>query len=131
LAVYDWAQDRQGSGAAKRHAVLEWQRRIPQQLGVSAGKVPEANRAGQRQWQAGWPYVQDRGYGSFARLAHLRAEGAPFVVRLKRGMPWRVLARRSGPLGRQGGGYRRGAQTGRLAGWPEMAVRLVSYQLPD
>jgi hypothetical protein len=131
LAVYDWAQYRQGSGAAKLHAVLEWQRRIPQQLVVTAGKVHDANRVVQMQWQAGWTYVQDRGYISFARLAQMRASGAHFVLRLKRGIQWQVVARRPVPLGRQGGVYLRGDHTVRLAGWPEVEVRLVSYQLPD
>jgi Transposase DDE domain len=131
LAVYDWAQYRQGSGAAKLHAVLEWQRRIPQQLVITAGKVHDANRAVQMQWRAGWTYVQDRGYVSFARLAQILSSGAHFVVRLKRGLQWRVLARRPVPLGRQGGVYLRGDHTVRLAGWPEVEVRLVSYQLPD
>jgi len=54
VAVYDGAEYRQGSGAAKLHAGLEWQRRIPQQLVVTAGKVHDANRAVQRQWKAGW-----------------------------------------------------------------------------
>ncbi len=44
LAVYDWAEYRQASGAAKMHAVLEWTRRIPEQLVVTAGKVHDANR---------------------------------------------------------------------------------------
>jgi Transposase DDE domain len=131
LAVYDWAQYRQASGAAKLHAVLEWQRRIPQQLVVTAGKVHDANRAVQIQWQAGWTYVQDRGYISFARLAQIRASDAHFVLRLKRGLQWQVVARRPVPLGRQGGVYLRGDQTIRLAGWPEVELRLVSYQLPD
>jgi Transposase DDE domain len=131
LAVYDWAQYRQASGAAKLHAVLEWQRRIPQQLVVTAGKVHDANRAVQMQWQAGWTYVQDRGYISFARLAQIRASDAHFVLRLKRGMQWQVVARRPVPLGPHGGVYLRGDQTVRLAGWPEVELRLVSYQLPD
>jgi hypothetical protein len=131
LAVYDWAEYRQESGAAKMHAVLEWTRRIPEQLVVTAGKVHDANRAVPMVWKPGWTYVQDRGYVSFARLAQMRADGAHFVVRLKRGMQWRVLARRPVPLGRQGGVYLRGDQTVRLAGWPEVELRLVSYQLPD
>jgi Transposase DDE domain len=131
LAVYDWAEYRQASGAAKMHAVLEWQRRLPQQVVVTAGKVHDANRAIPMQWQAGWTYVQDRGYVSFARLAQMRACGAHFVVRLKQGMQWRVLARRPVPLGPQGGVYLRGDQTVRLAGWPEVELRVVSYQLPD
>ena len=42
----------------------------------------------------GGPVARDRGYVSFARLAQMRACGAHFVVRLKRGMHWRVRARR-------------------------------------
>lgn len=131
LAVYDWAEYRQASGAAKMHAVLEWTRRIPEQLVVTAGKVHDANRTVQMAWKPGWTYVHDRGSVSFARLAHRRACGAHFVVRLKQGLHWRVLARRPVPLGRQGGVYLRGAQTVRLVGWPEVELRLVSYQLPD
>jgi hypothetical protein len=131
LAVYDWAEYRQASGAAKVHAVLEWQRRIPQQLVVTAGKVHDANRAVQMPWHAGWTYVQDRGYVSFARLAQMRTCGAHFVVRLKQGLHWQVVARRPVPLGPQAGVYWRGDQTVRLVGWPEVELRLVSYQLPD
>jgi hypothetical protein len=131
LAVYDWAQYRQESGAAKMHAVLEWQRRIPEQVVVTAGKVHDANQTVALVWKPGWTYVQDRGYVSFARLAQMRAAGAHFVVRLKRGMQWRVLARRPVPLGRQGGVYLRGDHTVRLAGWPAVELRVVSSQLPD
>jgi hypothetical protein len=131
LAVYDWAEYRQASGAAKLHAVLEWQRRLPQQLVVTAGQVHDANRTVQMVWRAGWTYVQDRGYVCFARLAQRQARGAHFVVRLKRGLQWRIVARRPVPLGSQGGVYLRGDQTVRLAGWPQVELRLVSYQLPD
>ena len=131
LAVYDWAVYQQGSGAAKLQAVLEWQRRIPQQVGVTAGKVHDATRAVQMVWKPGWTYVQARGYLSFARLAQIRACGAHLVVRLKRGLQWQVMAHRPVPLGPQGGVYLRGDETVRLAGWPETALRVVSYQLPD
>jgi hypothetical protein len=131
LAAYSWAEYRQESGAAKMHAVLEWQRRIPQQLVVTAGKVHDANRAVQMVWKPGWTYVQDRGYVSFARLAQRQARGAHFVVRLKRGLHWRVVAHRPVPLGPHEGVYLRGDETVRLAGWPEGEWRVVSYQLPD
>jgi hypothetical protein len=103
VAGYDWAADRQESGAAKRHAGLEWQRRSPEQVGVTAGKVPDANRAGPIGWKPGWTDVQDRGYVSSPRLAQILASAAHVVVRLKRGRHWQVLARRPVPLGRQGG----------------------------
>jgi hypothetical protein len=120
LAVYDWAEYRQESGAAKLPAGLEWTRRIPEQVVVSAGKVHDANRAVPMVWKPGWTYVQDRGSVSFARLAQMRVCGAHCVVRLKRGRQGRVLARPPVPLGRQGGVSLRGDQTVRLAGWPEV-----------
>jgi hypothetical protein len=131
LAAYGWAEYQQGGGAAKLHAGLEWQRRLPQQPVVTAGEGHDANRALQRQGQAGWRYVQERGSVGFARLAQRRACGAHFVGRLKRGLHWRVVARRPVPLGPHGGVYWRGDQALRRAGWPEGAVRLVSSQRPD
>jgi hypothetical protein len=71
LAAYAWAEYRQASGAGKMHAVLEWSRRIPEQLVLTAGKVQDANPTVQMTWQAGWTYVQDRGSGSFKRLRQL------------------------------------------------------------
>jgi hypothetical protein len=57
---------------------------------------------------------------------------AHFVVRLKRRLHWTVLARRPVPAGRQRGDIRLLSDwTVRLAGWPEVELRLVSYRLPD
>lgn len=130
-AVDDWAAYRQERGAAKMPAGLEGQRRIPAQVGGTAGKIHDANRAVPVVWKPGWPDVQDRGYVSCTRLAQRPASGAQFVVRLKRGMHWQVVARRPVPLGRQSGGYLRGDQTVRVAGGPAGEVRVVRSQLPD
>jgi len=132
LAAYGWAEYRQKTGAAKMHAVLEWARGIPEQLVLTPGKVHDANRAVQMSWKAGWTYVQDRGYVCFRRLAEMLAAGAHFVVRLKQGMQWTILERRKVPSGPQPGGIRLTSDwTVRLAGWPEVLLRIVSYQLPD
>jgi hypothetical protein len=112
--------------------VLEWSGRIPEQLGLTAGKVHDANPALQLTWEAGWTYVQDRGYVSFARLKHMRECRAHFVVRLKRGVHWRILERRPVPAQRQRSGIRLLSDwTVRMAGWPEVELRIVSYRLPD
>jgi hypothetical protein len=79
LVARDWAQYRKGSGAAKRHAVWQWAKGIPEQLGLRAGKVHDANEAVGMVWKVGWTYVQDRGYVSFKRLAQMLACGARFV----------------------------------------------------
>ena len=132
LAAYGWAEYRQKTGAAKMHAVLEWARGIPEQLVLTPGKVHDANRAVQMVWKAGWTYVQDRGYVCFRRLAEMLAAGAHFVVRLKHGMQWTILNRRPVPAGPQPGGIRLTSDwTVRLAGWPDVLLRIVSYQLPD
>ncbi len=132
LAAYSWAEYRQESGAAKLRAVLEWGQRIPAQLVLTPGKVHDANPAVQMRWQAGWTYVQDRGYVSFKRLQQIRACQAHFVVRLKQGMQWTVVERHPVPAGPPGGGIRLLSDwTVRLAGWPEAELRIVSYRLPD
>jgi len=132
LAAYAWAEYRKQSGAAKMHAVLEWARGIPEQLVLTAGKVHDANRAVQMVWKAGWTYVQDRGYVCFRRLVEILAAGAHFVVRLKHGMQWTILARWEVPSGPQPGGIRlRSDWLVQLTGWPDVRLRIVSYQLPD
>lgn len=132
LAAYSWAEYRTASGAAKMHAVLEWSKRIPEQLVLTAGKVHEANPAVQMRWEAGWTYVQDRGYVSFKRLRGMHACRAHFVVRLKRGLQWTIVERRPVPTERQRGQIRLLSDwTVRLAGWPEVELRVVSYHLPD
>lgn len=132
LAAYGWAEYRQKTGAAKMHAVLEWARGIPEQLVLTPGKVHDANRAVPMVWKAGWTYVQDRGYVCFRRLAEMLAAGAHFVVRLKDGIQWTILERREVPGGAQSGGICLTSDwTVRLTGWPEVLLRIVSYQLPD
>jgi putative transposase len=132
LAAYAWAEYRQRSGAAKLHAVLDWSRRIPSQMVLTPGKVHDANPAIKVWWEAGWTYVQDRGYVSFRRWQQILTAQAHFVVRLKRGLDWTILARRPVPPERQPGDNRLWSDwTVRLAGWPEVELRMVSYRLPD
>jgi Transposase DDE domain len=132
LAAYAWAEYRQASGAAKLHAVLEWSGRIPSQLVLTPGKVHDANPTVKMTWEAGWTYVQDRGYVSFKRLQQILTAHAHFVVRLKRGLEWTIVARRPVPAARQQGNLRLLSDwTVRLAGWPEVELRIVSYRLPD
>jgi hypothetical protein len=132
LAAYSWAEYRSQSGAAKMHAVLDWARGIPEQLILTPGKVHDAHRRAEMVWHAGWTYVQDRGSVCFRRLARIMTAGAHFVVRLKRGMRRTILERRPVPSEAQPSGIRlRSDWTVRLTGWPEVLLRIVSYQLPD
>ncbi|MEW6737536.1 MAG: hypothetical protein AB1489_40010 [Acidobacteriota bacterium] len=94
LAAYDWAQYRKQKEAAKMHMVLEWRRCIPEQLTITTGKVNNLNKKVKVAWQAGWTYVQDRGYLCFTRLKSIIAAGAHFVVRVKCNTDFQVLERR-------------------------------------
>jgi Transposase DDE domain len=132
LAASAWAEYRQARGAAQRQAVLEWGQRIPSQLVLTPGKGHAANPAVKVTWEAGWTYVQDRGSVSFKRLQQLLTARAHFVVRLKRGLAWPIGERRPVPTARRQGDLRRLRDwTVRLAGWPEVELRIVSYRRPD
>jgi hypothetical protein len=58
LLAYRWAEYRTQKGAAKRHAVLEWARGIPQPRVVTPGKVHDLKGAARLHWT----YSFDRAY---------------------------------------------------------------------
>jgi IS4 transposase len=69
---------------------------------------------------------------SFKRLQQLLTARAHFVVRRKRGLAWPIVERRPVPTARRQGDLRLLRDwTVRLAGWPEVELRIVSYRLPD
>ena len=132
LAAYDWADYRKQKGAAKMHMVLEWGRRIPEQLTITTGRLNDLNEKVQVVWQAGWTYVQDRGYLCFSRLKSIITAGAHFVVRVKHNTDFQVIDRREVDTHLKENGIRlRSDWTIRLVRWPDQLLRLVSYQLPD
>lgn len=93
LAAYDWAQYRKAKGAIKMHMVLEWGRQIPQQLTITTGELHDLNKTIKVVWQAGWTYVQDRGYLCFDRLKSILDAGAHFVVRAKHNTDFQIIER--------------------------------------
>jgi FOG: Transposase and inactivated derivatives len=132
LLAYRWAEYRTQTGAAKRHAVLDWARGIPQQLVVTTGKVHDLKGAVSLHWSRHWTYIFDRAYLGFDFLATLREAGAHFVVRFKAGVNYRILQRDPVPEAAQGAGLRLKADWMIcLPGWEGMVLRLVSYRLPD
>jgi hypothetical protein len=132
LLAYSWAEYRKRSGAAKRHAVLEWARGIPQQLVVTTGKVHDLKGAATLQWTRHWTSIFDRGYLGFAFLSALLDAGAHFVVRFKEGVGYRILERFAVPHAPATAGFRLTSDwTIRLPGWEGVLLRLVGYQLPD
>jgi hypothetical protein len=132
LAAFDWAAYRKKKGAAKMHMVLDWGRLIPQQLIITVGKVNDLNRQVKVAWQAGWTYVQDRGYVCFRRCQEIINAGAHFIVRLKQNCDYTIVKRREVDSSRQENGIRlRSDWTIRLVRWPDQVLRIVSYQLPD
>jgi hypothetical protein len=132
LLAYSWAEYRKRSGAAKMHAVLEWARGIPQQLGVTTGQVHDLKGAATLPWARHWTYSFDRGYLGFAFLSAPLDAGAHFVVRFKEGVGYRILERFAVPHAPTTAGFPLTSDwTIRLPGWEGVVLRWVSYQLPD
>jgi hypothetical protein len=135
LQAFDWARYRQHSGAAKITCVFDWVQAIPQQfVFLAAGKAHDLKAIPALEWSAGWTYLFDRGYFSFDLLTALLNSGAHFVIRLKRGVEYRILERHDLPEVKLPAGMRaiRSDWTILLPGWDrELVLRVVSYQLTD
>jgi hypothetical protein len=131
LQAYSWATYQKASGAAKMTAVYEWAHAIPRHLVVTTGKVNDARAAREMRWAAHWTYVFDRAYLGFAFLAGVMDSGAHVVVRFKKGVGYRILERFDPGLAPDGSGIRLLSDwTVSLPGWPEVVLRMVSYELP-
>lgn len=132
LAAYQWAEYRDKTGGAKLHMVLDWGKRIPQQLVMTTGKVHDVNPSIKTTWQAGWTYVQDRGYLCFARLSEITNAGADFVIRVKHNTCFEIKESYEVDTRKQNNGITLTADyTIILTGLPSLPLRLVTYLLPD
>lgn len=135
LQAFDWAKYREKTGAAKITCVFDWVKGVPSQFVFTAsGKVHDLIATAQINWCAGWTYLFDRGYFSFALLTTLLEAGAHFVIRLKDGVDYRILDRHQIPEVTLPAGIKAILHdwTISLPGWDgELMLRLVSYQLTD
>jgi DDE family transposase len=110
LQAYSWAHYEKASGT---------------------GKVNDARAARAIAWAEHWTYVFDRAYLGFAFLAEVLDRGAHFVVRFKKGVHYRILERFDPGQAPDGAGIRLLSDwTVSLPGWPEVVLRMVSYELP-
>jgi Transposase DDE domain len=131
LQAYSWAHYEKASGAAKMTAVYEWAHAIPKHFVFTTGKVNDARAARAIAWAEHWTYVFDRAYLGFAFLAEVLDRGAHFVVRFKKGVHYRILERFDPGQAPDGAGIRLLSDwTVSLPGWPEVVLRMVSYELP-
>jgi hypothetical protein len=135
LAAFDWATYRKKTGAAKMTCVLDWMLGVPHQFVFTAsGKVHDLKAAATLKFGAGWTYLFDRGYFSFDFLTVVLNAGAHFVIRLKDGVNYCVVARHQIPEVKLPAGVKAILKdwTVSLPGWDqELLLRLVVYQLTD
>lgn len=135
LQAFDWARYREKTGAAKITCVFNWVKGVPDQFVFTAsGKVHDLLATASLDWCAGWTYLFDRGYFSFALLTDLLDVGAHFVIRLKAGVEYRILERHLIPDLKLPAGVKALLHdwTISLPGWDsDLPLRLVSYQLTD
>jgi putative transposase len=104
---------------------------MPQHLVFTTGRVNDARAARAITWAEHWTYVFERAYLGFAFLAGVLDRGAHLVVRFKKGVGYRILERFDPGLAAEGSGIRLLSDwTVRLPGWPDVVLRMVSYELP-
>ena len=89
LSLCPWARFRSGKGAIKLHTQLDLRGNIPSFILISQGKMNDVNFLDDIVIEAGAMYVMDRGYFDFARLFCFASNGAFFVTRLKKNIPYR------------------------------------------
>lgn len=135
LQAFDWARYREKTGAAKITCVFDWVKGVPNQFVFTAsGKIHDLVATASIKWCAGWTYLFDRGYFSFALLTLLLDAGAHFVIRLKAGVDYRILDRHQIAAVKLPAGVKALLHdwTISLLGWDsDLPLRLVSYQLTD
>lgn len=89
LSLCPWARFRSGKGAIKLHTQLDLRGNIPSFILISQGKMNDVNFLDDLILEAGAMYVMDRGYFDFSRLFKFTLNGAFFVTRLKKNIPYR------------------------------------------
>ena len=95
LSLFPWAPLRSTKAAVKLHTLLDLHGNIPTFLHISDGKLHDVNILDQLIPEAGAFYIVDRGHVDFERLARFDQEGAFFLTRAKRVMPFKRLAWRT------------------------------------
>ena len=115
--------------------MLDWVKGVPEQFVFTAsGKVHDLKATAALTWSAGWTYLFDRGYFSFDLLTTLLNAGAHFVIRLKRGVEYRIIRSNPIPNVKLPAGVRgiKSDWAVSLPGWAsDVILRLVVYQLTD
>lgn len=89
LTLCPWAKFRKHKGGIKLHTQLDLRGNIPSFVLISQAKINDIRFIDDITLEAGALYVMDRGYFDFKRLFRFTTEGAFFVTRLKRNIPYR------------------------------------------
>lgn len=91
LSMFDWAKYRTNKGAAKLHAVLDYDSCMPVYGCITDGKTHEISIARTLQFTAGSVVVFDRGYIDYSWLYELDSKEVFFVTRAKESMAYEVI----------------------------------------
>lgn len=89
LSLFPWARFRSKKAGIKLHTQLDLRGHIPSFVLISQGKMNDVSFLDDLMIEAGALYVRDRGYFDFERLFRFTANGAFFVTRLKKNIPYR------------------------------------------
>lgn len=91
LSIFDWAKFRSNKGAAKLHAVLDYDGCLPVFMEIIDGKVHESKKANSSSLPKRSVVVMDRDYVDFQWMNILDSNGSFFVIRSKVNMKYSVV----------------------------------------
>jgi hypothetical protein len=100
LSVYNWARFRRVKGAVKLHLLLDHEGYLPTFAVITDGDVHDVRVARKLRFQADTVVVMDKAYVDYALYSSWTDRGIWFVTRLKKGLLYKVVERRTVPATR-------------------------------
>lgn len=91
LSLFDWAHYRTKKGAAKLHAVLDYNLGLPTYAVVTKGVDTDIAQAQQTDFEKGSVLVMDRIYADYKWFNKLDSKDISFVIRIKKNVRYQVI----------------------------------------
>lgn len=95
LSLFNWAKYRTTKGAAKLHAVLDYDLGLPTYAVVTRGIDTDLRQAQLTEFQEGSVLVVDRIYADYKWFAKLDSRNISFVIRIKKNVRYAVVGQRA------------------------------------
>lgn len=90
LSLFDWAKYRTQKGAAKLHAVLNYDLGLPSYAVITDGKTTDVKVAQKTEFTPNSVLVVDRAYADYNWFNNLDSNDVKFIIRIKKNVQYRI-----------------------------------------